>query len=142
MARVRVHTVYAHRRNHAHANTAFRRAAERCYAFGLPPGEEVKSSRSADCLNVLRRVYSSYQFPDKYLHFRTHISYFPLTPFRFFFPPLSRPFPPPPPLLSRPRPAIVPRNRFDLERRNSVSFRASNLFTILRMERLNLSRRW
>lgn len=106
MARVRVHTVYAHRRNHAHANTAFRRAAERCYAFGLPPGEEVKSSRSADCLNVLRRVYSSYQFPDKYLHFRTHISYFPLTPFRFFFSPLSHPFPPP--LLSSP--ARVPRS--------------------------------
>lgn len=140
MARVRVHTVYAHRRNHAHANTAFRRAAERCYAFGLPPGEEVKSSRSADCLNVLRRVYSSYQFPDKYLHFRTHISYFPLTPFRFFFP-LSRAPSSPPPSSPLP-PAIVPRNRFDLERRNSVSFRASNLFTILRMEKLNLSRRW
>lgn len=89
--------------NHAHANTALRRAAERCYAFGLPPGEEVKSSRSADCLNVLRRVYSSYQFPDKYLHFRTHISYFPLTPFRsFFFSSLARA-----PLLPRPRPAIV-----------------------------------
>lgn len=66
---------------------------------------------------------------------------FPSYPFSLFFPPLSHPFPPPP-LLSRPRPAIVPRNRFDLERRNSVSFRASNLFTILRMERLNLSRRW
>jgi len=31
----------------------------------------VQSYRLAACLNVLRRVYSSYQFPGKYLHFRT-----------------------------------------------------------------------
>jgi len=33
-------------------------------------GWSVQSYRLAACLNVLRRVYSSYQFPGKYLHFR------------------------------------------------------------------------
>lgn len=46
--------------------------ASRGYAvFGSQPGGwSVQSYRLAACLNVLRRVYSSYQFPGKYLHFR------------------------------------------------------------------------
>lgn len=54
-----------------------RHSRERVYSIGgicgvwFVAGDwSVQSYRLAACLNVLRRVYSSYQFPGKYLHFR------------------------------------------------------------------------
>lgn len=57
-----------------------------CGVWLAAGGWSVQSYRLAACLNVLRRVYSSYQFPGKYLYFRAPMFSFPLL---FSFPSLS-----------------------------------------------------